>query len=116
MTDKEIREVLQGKKVSSEICAKLNISGREWRRIVNEYNQNYDEKERLIVSDCDGYELTTNRKLIMAYAFKRIRHGMSELKNGKRILRALADKNQLKLKGVDKDDIDLVDVVMKMEV
>lgn len=115
ITDKEIREVLQDKKISAEISSKLNITDREWRKIVNEYNSQYDQKERLIVADHDGYELTTNKKLIMAYAFKRIRHGLSELRNGKRILKTLSEKDQLKIKGLDKDEVDLIDVVMKME-
>ena len=116
IADKVIIQVLHDKKLSSEICGIFNISGREWRRVVNEYNSQYEQKERLIVSDCKGYELTTNKKLIMAYAFKRIRHGLSELKNGQRILKALSEKDQLKLKGLDDDEIDLIDVVMKMEI
>lgn len=116
ITDKEIIQVLHNKKLSTEICRIFNISGREWRRIVNEYNSHYDQKERLIVADQEGYELTTNKKLIMAYAFKRIRHGLSELKNGQRILKALSEKNQLKIKGLDKDDLDLIDIAMKMEI
>lgn len=115
IADKVLIQVLHDKKLSSEICSIFNISGREWRRVVNEYNSQYEQKERLIVSDHEGYELTTNKKLIMAYAFKRIRHGLSELRNGQRILRSLSEKNQLKLKGLDEDELDLIDVVMKTE-
>ena len=116
ISDKEIRKVLCDKKISAEISRELNISDRQWRKIVNEYNNNYEKQERLIVSDKDGYELTTNKKLIMAYAFKRIRHGLSELSNGKKILKLLSEKNQLKLKGLDKENTDLIDTVMKMEI
>lgn len=114
ISEKQIRKVLSEKKKTADICKELNIAGRTWREIVKEYNDQYGSKERLIVSDIDGYELTTNRKLIANYAFKRIKHGLSELKNGKNILKILSEKNQLKISGLDKEDTDLIDAVMKM--
>ena len=114
VSDKQIRKILSEKKLSKEISRELNISDREWRKIVNEYNQQYENRERLIVSDNKGYELTTNKKLIRGYAIRQIRNAVSQIKNAKKILRCLAEKNQLKLD--EKEDIDLVDAVMKMKV
>lgn len=116
ITDKEIRRVLSEKKEGSQIARELGISQRSWRRIVREYNDQFEAKERLIISDQEGYELTASKKLIAAYALQRISHAVSELKNGKKILKALSEKNQLKIKGFEKEDVDLIDTVMKMEV
>lgn len=114
MTDKEIRNVLKDKRLKAyQICKKLNISDREWRSIVHDYNDQYDTRERLIVSDSKGYAITTNKKLIKAYAVKLIRHGLSELKTGKKILKTLSDKNQLHL---IEDEVDIVDLAMKMNI
>jgi len=111
MKDSEIRELLTGQMKSNDICKALNINDRKWRSIVKEYNDGFETRERLIVADRDGYELTTNKKLIKAYAFKLIKNALSELNNARRILKVLENKNQLKL--ID-DEVDLVDICMKI--
>lgn len=114
INDKQIREVLEEKSLSRDICSKLNINDRQWREVVNRFNSQYDKKERLIVSDNKGYELTTNKKLIKAYAIRLIKHSLSELKNAKTILKTLSEKDQLKI--LDDEETDLVDIAMKMKV
>jgi len=111
MNDKDIRKVLNEKKKSYQITKELNISDRQWRKEVKEFNSQFDNRERLIVSDYLGYELTTNKKLIKGYAIRLINHALSELNDAKKILKVLDDKNQLKL--ID-DEIDLVDIAMKV--
>lgn len=114
MTDKEIRNLLKDNQLKSyEICSKLNICDREWRKIVHDYNEQYDKRERLIVSDSNGYELTTNKKLIKGYAIRLLHHGLSELKTAKNILKTLSNKNQLKLM---EDEVDIVDLAMKLNI
>jgi len=112
MKDKDIRKLLTEQKKSKDICKQLGISDREWRFIVQEYNSQYENKERLIVSDYNGYQLTTNKNIIKRYALNRIRHALSELNAAKKILKVLSSKNQLKL--ID-DEQDLVDVCMKVK-
>lgn len=116
MTDRQIRDVLSSKRKSSEICKKLNICDREWRTIVHDYNEQYDTKERLIVGDQKGYEITTNKKQIRAYAIRLLHHSLSELKMAKSILKSLSDKNQLTLKGLDKEETDIVDIAMRLKI
>lgn len=113
MTDRQIRNLLSKKIKSKDICKKARISDRSWRLIVHEYNDQYDKRERLIVSDRDGYELTTNKKLIKAYAIRLLHHAFSEMKTAKTILKTLSEKNQLKLMD---DEVDIVDLALKLKI
>lgn len=107
----EVMDFLKKKRKSKEICNRYNCSDRDWRSAVNSFNRNYDSQEKLIVGDRFGYVLTTNKEEIKAYAFRRIRHALSELKNGKTILKAFQEKDFISI--LDDEVIDLRDMVMR---
>lgn len=95
ITKKQITDVLKKHSKSKDISNALAICDREWRAVVNNFNQDFENQERLIISNNQGYRMTTNKKEIKAYAFRLIHHSLSELRNAKRILDALSSKNQI---------------------
>lgn len=107
----EIMDYLKKSRQSKDICQKFGCTDRAWRQAVNDFNQEYDKQEKLIVADKFGYRLTTDKKLIKSYAFRRINHALSELKNGKRILKTLQEKDFISI--LDEEVIDLRDIAMR---
>lgn len=113
MDYKEIIEFLSVKRKACEITRKLGFTDRTWRQLVKDTNNLYGEHEVFIASDKNGYIATTDKNEIRRYAINRIVHGASEIKNGKKILKALGNSNQIKL---EDGESDLLDLVMKMDI
>ena len=111
MINEKLEDLLKEQTKSYILCKKLGICDRLLRKYINEYNRQYPTRERLIVSDRNGYFLTTNQKLIRNYAFNLIRHALSELNGAKAIHKHQEEKDNLKLL---QEEENLLDIVMKM--
>lgn len=101
LSKKYLREHLKDWKKTSEILAELKsekgieISDRTWRKYVNNYNNNYEEQETFIASSNKGYKFTAKHKEIRKSAVKDFRLGISLIKNAKKHLQELDNKDQL---------------------
>ena len=118
ISEKVLRQLLKSRKMTAQILdelAKLGIiiDAREWRRFVRTYNNGYENRERFIVSDVNGYILTTKKDAIKASAIKRIKTGASMIRNAKADLDELGGKRQLSLL---KEEADIYDLASKLEI
>ena len=111
MINEKLEDLLKEQTKSYILCKKLGICDRLLRKYINEYNRQYPSRERLIVSDRNGYFLTTNQKLIRNYAFNLIRHALSELNGAKAILKHQEEKDNIK---IIEEEENLLDIVMKL--
>ena len=112
-----MRKILKNQKKSHEIIEELASMGieaneRSWRDFVRKYNDEFDLHDSYIASNRFGYYLTTSKKKITRTAMNKFRNGLAQMKNAKKDLKILSEKNQLSLM---EEDADLFDMVMKME-
>lgn len=91
----------------------IKMSGRQWRRFVRHYNDQYGSRERYIASDPNGYILTVKKDEIKRSNLNKIRVGIAMIRNGKAGLKELAEKNQLSL--LD-GEADIYDLAMKLKI
>lgn len=115
--DKTLRAVLNEQKKTDDILIDLHIkgiemSGRTWRKFVREFNNEFEQHDRYIASDKDGYYLTTNKKKIAKTIGNKYKNALSMLKNAKKDFNNLSKKDQLSLL---KDDPDTYDMITKLE-
>ena len=91
----------------------IDISERQWRLVVNEFNKDYGKNGLYIASNRNGYILTSKKKEIKATAINKLKVGISMIKNSKLTLKELEDANQLKL--LDEDEIKIYNIVKAFE-
>ena len=114
---KFIRRILKEKKTTSDILvefakAGVTISGRKWRTIVRQYNEEFGSRDRYIASDNKGYYLTTSKKAIAQTTANKFKCGLSMMKNAKKDFARLSKKDQL---SIFKEEPDIYDMLMKLE-
>lgn len=117
LTDKVLKEVLNEQKKVETILIELShrgieMSERSWRSFVRKYNDEFGKHDRYIASNRFGYYLTTNKKKITKTAISKLRTGLSMMKNAKKDLQNLSEKDQLSL--LD-EDVDIYDLIMKIK-
>lgn len=117
LTDKMLKEILSEQKKVETIIIELShrgieMSPRTWRRFVRDYNDAYGEHDRYIASDNQGYYLTMSKKKITKTAIYKLRNGLSMVRNAKKDLQNLSEKNQLSLL---EEDVDIYDLIMKIQ-
>ena len=118
ISEKILRQLLKSRKMTAQILDELAVQGihidaRQWRKFVREYNDGYGKRERFIASDVNGYILTTKKDAIKLAALKRIKTGVSMIRNAKADLDELGDKRQLSLL---KEEADIYDLASKLEI
>ena len=117
INEKLIRKILKEKKKTSDIlidlaAAGIVISGRGWRKVVRDYNEEFGSRDRYIASDNQGYYLTTSKKAIAQTTANKFKCGLSMMKNAKKDFARLSKKDQL---SIFKEEPDIYDMLMKLE-
>lgn len=117
LNDKQLKQILNEQKKTNDILvdlSKLGIvcNGRVWRRFVRQYNDNFENHDRYIASDKDGYYLTVSKKKIQRTAMNKLKCGISMIKNAKKDLGELSKKDQLTLE--QELDADVIDLLLRL--
>lgn len=117
MKEKLLRQILSEQKKTNEILQLLKDNGiemtdRQWRKFVCDYNRDFSGRDRYIASNRFGYFMTSSKKKITKSAMSKLRNGLAMVKNAKADLKELALKDQLSLL---EEDVELYDLVMKMK-
>ena len=116
--EKIIKSILSEQRKTNEILDLLkkediDMTDRQWRSFVRQYNDKFASRDRYIASNSQGYFLTTNKAKITKTAMNKLKNALSMLKNAKADLDELKNKDQLSLL---KEDVDIYDLAMKLKV
>lgn len=115
--EKTLKRILSQRTKTEDILIELSkenivMSGRQWRKFVRDYNDDYSKRDRYIASNNKGYILTTKKKEINKTISNKFKNGLSMIKNAQKDFKNLSQKNQISF---IKDEPELYDLILKLE-